>query len=439
MVEFERNSLGQVLGERGYIRGPFGSALVRNELQDQGIPVYEQQHAIKGVRTFRFFIDEDKFKELSRFQVRPNDLIISCSGTVGKISIIRPNDPMGIISQALLILRPQSQKMLPEFLYYFLSTLEGQQALIQSSHGSVQVNIAPRAVVEQIELPVPSLPDQRGIIHILGALDDKIRLNQRMNETLESLARTLFQSWFVDFDPVRAKSEGREPAGMDAETAALFPDSFDDSFMGEIPHGWQINSIKSRASRIQYGLTQSASIEPIGPRFLRITDIKGGIIDWKQVPFCEISPKDHEKYRIESGDIFIARTGASTGDNIYVIDPPDAVFASYLVRFQFDDPAIARIVGEFMKTPAYSEYVAGCIGGSAQPNASAQLLSGTQLVFPTDKIAHVYYQLLRPLDQKCAANSRECGTLMKARDILLPKLLSGEIKALANEVHSDRT
>ena len=105
MSEWVVKELGNLLSEKGYIRGPFGSSLKRGEMVDEGISVYEQKNAIYNSRDFRFFITPEKFKELKRFQVRTNDLIISCSGTVGKISIIAENDPKGIISQALLILR----------------------------------------------------------------------------------------------------------------------------------------------------------------------------------------------------------------------------------------------------------------------------------------------------------------------------------------------
>ena len=100
--------LKEVLKEKGYIRGPFGSALKRSEMKEEGIPVYEQQNAINNHRKFRYYIDEEKFNTLKRFTVEANDLIISCSGTVGKVSIINENDPIGIISQALLILRPNT-------------------------------------------------------------------------------------------------------------------------------------------------------------------------------------------------------------------------------------------------------------------------------------------------------------------------------------------
>ncbi len=111
--------LKDLLEEKGYIRGPFGSALVRSELKEKGIPVYEQQHAIYNIRDFRFYIDEEKFNEMRRFCVREDDLLISCSGTVGKVTRIKKNDPIGIISQALLILRVNKTKVFPEYLKYF--------------------------------------------------------------------------------------------------------------------------------------------------------------------------------------------------------------------------------------------------------------------------------------------------------------------------------
>lgn len=285
--------------------------------------------------------------------------------------------------------------------------------------------------MDRIRLSAPPLPQQRSIAHVLSTLDEKIELNKKMNETLEGIAQAIFKSWFIDFDPVRAKMEGRKPFGMDVATAALFPDSFEDSEMGEIPKGWKVNEIKELAKNIQYGLTQSASQEPVGPRFLRITDIQGGHVDWGKVPFCIISDGDHEKYKLKAGDVLVARTGASTGENIYLPEAPDAVFASYLVRFQFDDSALARVVGAFMRTPEYFNYVAGCIGGSAQPNASAQVLAGASFVVPPPLIAKQFLNIVDPLDKKISANNKEIRTLAALRDALLPKLLSGKIRMKA--------
>src|SRR3990167_7133521 len=174
MSGWTNTTLGAVLADKGYIRGPFGSALKRDEMKDSGIPVYEQKNAIYGTRDFRFFIENEKFQELKRFQVKTNDLIISCSGTVGKISIISEDDPKGIISQALLILRPNIDKVILQYLYYLLSSKQGFELITQASHGSVQINIAERKVVENIPILLPLIPEQKAIAAMLGSIDDKI-------------------------------------------------------------------------------------------------------------------------------------------------------------------------------------------------------------------------------------------------------------------------
>lgn len=176
--------LADVLQKKGYIRGPFGSALKRPEMKSEGIPVYEQQQAIYDTRDFRFFIDDKKFEELKRFQVQTNDIVISCSGTVGKVTIIRENDPKGIISQALLILRADSSKVLPEYLKYFFSSQKGYNAIVSRSGGSVQANISKREIIEQIPLSLPSLSEQEKIVGILRSMDEKIRTNKQINNNL---------------------------------------------------------------------------------------------------------------------------------------------------------------------------------------------------------------------------------------------------------------
>ena len=184
MEEWKEYKLGDVLCEKGYIRGPFGSALKRGDLLNEGIPVYEQQHAIYNKREFRFYISNEKYNEMKRFTVYPDDLIISCSGTVGEVSLIKNEDPQGIISQALLLLRANKKIILPEYLLYFFKTAKGHNSITSRSSGSVQVNIARREVIESIPLYLPSLDIQKKIVKTLKSLDDKIELNNRINHNL---------------------------------------------------------------------------------------------------------------------------------------------------------------------------------------------------------------------------------------------------------------
>jgi len=164
-------SISEILVNKGYIRGPFGSALVKSDMVDDGIPVYEQQHAIYGHRDFRYYITEEKAKKLNRFSVERDDLIISCSGTVGKVSIITDNDPKGIINQALLILRLNKDLVLPKYMKYYLESPVGYKNITANTNKSAQVNIANRDAIEKILIPIPNLDKQREIIFKLDKFD----------------------------------------------------------------------------------------------------------------------------------------------------------------------------------------------------------------------------------------------------------------------------
>jgi len=372
--------------------------------------------------------------EQERFLLRHGDLLFARQSLIaegaGACSIVLCEGEPRTFEGHLLRARPDPTKASSEFLFYAFRSLYGKYAM-----RSIVRQVAAAGITgsDLMSLPVPCPPvgEQQAIAAILTAFDDKIELNRQMNETLEAIAQAIFKSWFVDFEPVHAKMQGRQPAGIDPETTALFPDSFEDSMLGKTPKGWTVAQLRTRASSVQYGLTRSASQICIGPRFLRITDIQGGRVDWDKVPFCSASSAEHERYRIHEGDIFIARTGASTGENIYVIDPPDAVFASYLIRLHFASPNEARVIGAFLRTRSYFDYVAGAIGGSAQPNASAQVLAGATFAFPPADIAKRFREIVRPLDVLRAALVRESQVLSAIRDALLPKLLSGEMRVNA--------
>ena len=398
MAAYELKSLRDVLGERGYIRGPFGSALVRGELQSEGVPVYEQQHAITGTRRFRFFVSDQKFKELSRFQVRPNDLIISCSGTVGRISVIQPNDPMGIISQALLILRPHSRDVLPEFLFYFLSTSKGRHSLVQASHGSVQVNIAPRAVVEQIELPVPTLDEQRAIAHILGTLDDKIELNRRMNETLEAMARTLFKSWFGGFDPVRAT------------VAELIRDH-----VLEIGDGY-------RAKNSELGES--------GLPFIRAGNLNNGFDTAGADLLREESVSKAGSKVCRLGDVAFTSKGTIGRFARVTEHTARFVYSPQVCYWRSLNPARLHPVMLYcwMQSDELREQIAA-VAGKTDMAPYVSLQDQRLMSIPGFPLSqHTVARRIEPLLARQSSNAAEANTLATLRGTLLPKLISGEVR-----------
>ncbi|RCW91307.1 restriction endonuclease subunit S [Winogradskyella arenosi] len=185
---FVVSDLGSLLDNKGYIRGPFGSALKVADMRDSGIPVYEQQHVLDEHRNFRYYVDKDKFKSLERFSVKANDILISCSGVnLGKLSYVKTTDPIGIINQALLILRVDSSIISPICIKYFLSSKEGKRLLIGESGGSAIPNIAKREVIQAIPFLLPNYKTRELLESNLLVITKKTEL---INKEIDLLVET---------------------------------------------------------------------------------------------------------------------------------------------------------------------------------------------------------------------------------------------------------
>ena len=419
---------------------------------DSGVVVLRNQNIRDGCLdlTSPSFTTEEGYQDrIKRAVPSQGDLVLTREAPMGEVCQI-PERLTCCLGQRMVLIRANRRIVEPKYLLFALQSPYLKHQIGWNEGTGTTVSNIRIPYLKAFSIPTPSLSEQRAIAHILGTLDDKIELNRRMNETLEAMAQALFRSWFVDFDPVidkalaaghpipeplQKRAEARKALGdhrkpLPASIAQHFPDRFIfNEQMGWVPEGWEVAQIRERANSIEYGLTTSATDGPAGPRFLRITDIRGGAVDWDTVPHCAASDADLEKYRIKRGDILVARTGASTGENIHIFDPPDSVFASYLVRFAFKDMAIGRVVGMHMRTRAYFSFVEGIIGGSAQPNASAQVLASSHMLFPSGRIADSFYEIVSLYDQKRSEHRRQSAALSRLRDTLLPKLLSGELRS----------
>ena len=169
----------------------------------------------------------------------PGDILMTTEAPLGEIAQL--DDRKVALAQRLITLRGRKSLLDNNYLKFLMQSEFVQHQLSARATGTTVLGIK-QSELRQISLVIPPLDEQKQIAHILGTLDDKIELNQQMNRTLEGIARALFKSWFIDFEPVRAKLDGRQPAGMDAETAAFFPDSFEDSALGKIPKGWEVRA-----------------------------------------------------------------------------------------------------------------------------------------------------------------------------------------------------
>jgi type I restriction enzyme S subunit len=311
-----------------------------------------------------------------------------------------------------------------EFMFRYL-----RQKIQSEASGSVQDNIN-LETLNNLSFPLPPLPEQRAIARILGALDDKIELNRCMNHTLESMAQALFKSWFVDYDPATAKAEGRAPFGMSAETAALFPAEFTNTKIGSIPFGWVVDKV-SAICTTQYGFTTSATDEPIGSKFLRITDInKNPWIEWGNVPYCKVSEINKAKYQLGIGDVLVSRM-ADPGKAGIVEQEIDAVFASYLVRLKAKNLAWSYFLFYFLRSDQYLDYADGVMSGSVQLGMNAKVIVDADMILPPESLVNRFFQQVYPLRKKIVSNLKESNTLANIRDMLLPRLLSGELRVKA--------
>jgi len=286
---------------------------------------------------------------------------------------------------------------------------------------------------ERASIPLPPLPEQRAIAHILGTLDDKIELNRRTNETLEAMARALFKSWFVDFDPVHAKKAGRKPEGMDAETAALFPDDFEDSEMGKIPRGWSARTVGACAT-LKRGTTYDGMLvgKP-GPALLGLGSIRPGG-GFRGDKFKTYGGECPAGLMLFPGDMYVSLKGATKDGEMIgsVARVPTSVPSGRLtqdtVKLELAEPLYSHFLYRLLLTPAYRNYCAGRAMGSAVVALSREDFLSYPLALPPVEVLRVFDHIAARLERRTELLEVESATLRSTRDTLLPQLLSGSLR-----------
>jgi type I restriction enzyme S subunit len=313
----------------------------------------------------------------------------------------------------------------PLFFFYFFRSPVGRDAI--------------RSIVEQVaaagirgrdlaNLPVPQIPvrQQRAIARILGTLDDKIELNRRMNETLEEMARAIFKSWFVDFDPVRAKVEGRDP-GLPEHIADLFPDRFEDSEMGEIPAGWRVGTLGEVVENPRRSIKPARMDEStpyIGLEHMPRRSIS--LADWNSSENLESN-----KYEFERGEILFGKLRPYF--HKVGIAPVDGVCSTDILVVAAKQPEWFAFILEHVSSEDFVNYTTATSSGTKMPRTNWKDMSGFDLVIPTLSLAKAFNVLIKPFVECVVENIHEARTLSSLRDTLLPKLISGEMRAGKSE------
>jgi len=369
--------------------GPFGSSIKVETFVSNGIPIISGQHLngfkIDDKAGYNFITIEhaDKLKHANVYR---GDVIFTHAGNIGQVSFI-PNNSLYqryVISQRQFFLRPKQDKVLPEYLVAYFKSPEGQQKLLANTSSVGVPSISqPVSYLRNLEIPLPPLEEQRAIAHILCTLDDKIELNRRMNETLEQMARAIFKSWFVDFDPVRAKMSGRwkkgdSLPGLPAHLWDLFPDRLIPSELGEIPQGWKLGKFGD-CCIVKGGFAyKSKDFVKKGYPLVRIKNITTArtidLSDAACIP--ERIVNQTENFKLFDGDLVIAMTGANIGKFGLVVNPDQ-------IPFSLINQRVAKVIPKDVTSPKpwfpflamIESNIFGQIinlgGGSAQPNISS--------------------------------------------------------------------
>ena len=407
------------------------------------------------------YVPEDVFPKIERYTVNDGEVIISIVGTIGLIAIVPPNLHKANLTENAAKITINSDRIDSEFLSWYLKSPKGQHEIKRNTVGSTQPKL-PLYGINDFLIPLPSIDEQRAIAHILGTLDDKIELNRRMNRTLEQMAQAIFKSWFVDFDPVvyNAVRAGNPVPERFAETAAryrehpemqtlpedvlaLFPDRFVESDdYGEVPTEWEVKpfgEILSKTIGGDWGKEERDEKHTILSAIIRGTDIpelKSGTKG--KTPLRWVEKKKFDKRKLQDGDIVIEISGGSpttpTGRSILitnsiierlggVVEP-----ASFCRLFRPKNKQLGLLATQHLtyifyqgKTWQYQNQSTGISNFQAREFLEKELMP----IPNSEQVLKVFFDICRPmLDYK---HSNESIKLSEVRDILLSKLISGEL------------
>lgn len=377
------------------------------------------------------YLPENSYRFLKKSSLDVGDVIISNvganTGTVFRVPDLGKPATLGPNS---IVIKTKGKESLRDFLYYYFSGPMGQNQIQSIITGSAQPKFN-KTDFRAITIKIPSNEhEQRAIAHILGSLDDKIELNRRMNHTLEAMARAIFKSWFVDFDPVRAKAEGR-PTGLPEDIDALFPDSFEDSELGEIPKGWEV-----------VAMPEIIDVNPA-------RKLKKGQI----APYLEMknAPENaaralHWHYReygsgvkFINGDVLMARITPclENGKGAFVdfLEDDQVGWGSteYIV-FRSKKPLPLEYSYFLSRTNDFRSYtIVNMTGSSGRQRVPATIFDSYLVANPSREVSECFGMITGAIMQKMKKSDEEAHTLASLRDTLLPKLISGELRVLDAE------
>lgn len=362
---------------------------------------------------------------------------MSVRGTVGTFARVGRAHVGAQISPNLIRLSPESKKVYPPYFYYALRDV-GVTAQILGSVASSAVPALKASDIKIAKIRLPSMVDQIGIALALRSIDDRITLLRETNATLEAIAQALFKSWFVDFDPVRAKAEGRQPEDMDATAAALFPDSFEESELGLVPKGWGMSTLgaicDSNGGVIQTGpfgsQLHASDYVAEGVPVVMPKDISNRRVDASTA--ARVGLEDVQrlaKHQLRDGDIVFSRRGDVEKHALIGVTEVGWLCGTgcLLVR-PGSRRRVAGYLSRSLDLPHTKQWLTQHAVGATMPNLNTGILAAVPVVVPSDEVLGAFDEVTSALDRRISAGNAAAQTLTQLRDTLLPRLISGQLR-----------
>lgn len=371
------------------------------------------------------FITPSFHQRIKKSALRPGDVAIVRTGKPGTCAVIP--DWLEDANCSDLVLVKCGRELRPRFLCYWVNSVASHHI---SSHtvGAVQQHFNVGAA-KTMRVAVPSLHAQDEVIAILGGLDDRINLLRETNATLEAIAQALFKSWFVDFDPVRAKMEGQVPEGMDEATAALFPDGVEESNFGTVPRRWRLCRLGDVSSYLSRGISPKY-VEDGGVLVLNQKCIRDFSVDCGKGRRHDSLQRKIEGRQVALGDVLVNSTGVGTlGRVAQVLSlPEEVVIVDSHVTIVRPGPNLSwPYLGQLMmrKQPDIEAMGEGSTG---QTELSRSKLAEVLVLVPSPDVLVAFDQCVIPVKQRISLNETEMQNLANLRDALLPRLISGQLR-----------
>lgn len=429
-MSFEAMTLADLAApqKNAIVGGPFGSNLVSKDYVEAGVPVIRGANmGGKWVGGEFVYVSNEKAVELSQNLARAKDLVFTQRGTLGQVAIVpdRMHDCY-VVSQSQMKITVDPRKADVDFLYYLFSSPD-QLQYIRNSAIQTGVPHTNLGILKKTPVRIPPLSVQKQVASILTAFDDRIALLRETNATLEAIAQALFKSWFVDFDSVRAKQEGRVPEGMDEATAALFPDSFDESQIGPVPRGWQVGPILDTARLISGGTPKTnradyweGSIAWASAR--DVSQCDGSLLVRTDRTITQLGLEESSTRMIPAMASVVVARGATTGRMVMFGEAMAMNQTCYALESK-----VAAPIFLYCQLRREIPTLVSAAHGSVFDTITTSTFSRSKVLCPPQPILRHFENIVHPLFQKILIGTSSIETLVGLRDSLLPRLMSGQI------------